>query len=619
MDNTTGRDDRKTITIHIVPSNKTTIKKIINHQFQDTRFYWMYLGTDVPFDLSLRNQIDQKGHRISIAPDIQSTAQKSRKDYIRFIGDLMPDDDLQSWWLSNISEKNPFTVNLFLQFCYINACLNHVQDCDRDLLVICQTRGLAGALAKNLGMRGVIVKTYDTFGLKLWNILSSFFAGIFRLGWFGLNYSARSLLAKGFSWLKKDRKLLFKYPDEWICLHSWTDKRSFGTHGFADIYFGDLGNTLIHKGYPVFFLVDVLPTFSYFQALKNLFQTEKKIILFEEFISPVDVVASIFSVREPVLRKEPVSIKGVDVSFLIGELQRKSAYDPRTRWAQLCYRVAKKISQYSPPSRFICTFENHIWEKMFSMGFHESSDKTKVMGYAHTIVNTMYTNYTISKKEEKLAPLPDRIIVNGTRTAKILAASGFDPATIAIGGSLRYSHLTKTGDRPPHHEGEKTVLLTASAELNESLELIYSALQTFGGIDHITVIIKCHPTVPFSHVAGLLPRLPKNFQVSEESVENLLLKADLVLYTSSASAVEAFAIGVPVIHVKSEYRIDMNIFEGFTEVPSATTSQLSDLYHLFTSADITDKSTDDKEKREKIIRDLFTPVDENSYRLFVKD
>jgi hypothetical protein len=612
MERKPDRVDRRTVTVYIVPSDKSAITALLRSRLADTRFLWMYLGKDITFDDSVRTLIGNDGERVSIAQDMQLTARKFRHEYIRFIGELMPEGNPLSWWLSGISEKNPFTFNLYLQFCYISACLNYIPRCDRDLVVICESRGLVAALEKNLLMRGVPILVHDPVGSKLWSGISLVLTGICHLGWYAIRYSARALLANVFSWLKKDRKLLRNHAGEWICLHSWTDKRSFGTHTFADVYFGSLGDTLASRKFPVIFLVDVLPTFPYLQALINLYKTEKRVILLEEFISPVDVIASFVSVKEPALSMETMSLNGIDVSLLVGELQRKSAYDPRTRWAFLCYRAAIRIQQYSPPARFIYTFENHIWEKMFILGFRKSPVKTKIVGYAHTIVNTMYTNYAISEKEAKLAPLPDRIIVNGTGAATLLATSGFDPATIVIGGSLRYAHLTKMKSRHAPGGTDKTVLVTTSAELSESLELIRSALQVFGGHKMVSVVIKCHPTVPYSYISGLLSPLPGNFRISEEPLENLLSNADLLLYTSSASVVEAFALGVPVIHVKSEYRIDMNIFDDVPEIPSLTGEQLTGYRdRFFNETPVT------AERRKEIVEGLFRPPDKASYFLFV--
>lgn len=606
--------------VHIVRSDTALIHRVAEREFSGRDFFWIYLGDDVPFDLGMRKYLGQRhGVRISISGQIQSAAHEFRDEYIDAIGNLMPDKDLRSWWLSPISEKNPFVFNPFLAFCYIRSCLFHARNGNKDLLVICKTRGLSDALKKNLAEEKIPFREYDSAKARFRDRLGPVCTGIIRLGWFFGNQVVRLAASRLFALVKNDKRLL-PGTAGWICIHSWTDIRSFRLDGsFRDVYFGSLGDTLEKNGNAVFYLIDVLPTAAYGNVLTKLVKSPKKVLLFENYLALPDILSALFAVRKPEIPTGRAVIGGIDIAPVLLEAQKKGFLDPRTRWSYLCYCAAKRMAARNPPGRFIYTFENHMWEKMFCSGFREAAEMTRLVGYAHTIVNRMYLNYSLSEREKGVAPLPGRIVVNGSHAVTTLVNSGFDPATIRIGGSLRYTHLPVQGENPVRTGMARTILVTTSAEANEALELIWYAMEAFGDTPDARVIVKCHPTVPYSRISRSLPSLPGNFTVSETPLDVLLKNAGLVLYTSSASAAEAFGLGVPVLHVKSEYRIDMDIFEDYPEIPSVTGAELKNAVQSSVKHDAGITGHQSPERRREILRSLFSPVDENTDKVFVSD
>ena len=53
----------------------------------------------------------------------------------------------------------------------------------------------------------------------------------------------------------------------------------------------------------------------------------------------------------------------------------------------------------------------------------------------------MLLNYFISEFESQSIPLPDRIVANGSYTARVLAHSGYGSDRVVLGGGLRQSYL----------------------------------------------------------------------------------------------------------------------------------------------------------------------------------
>lgn len=612
------RDNQRTI--HLVISDVNLVRSVFENEMENQQFRWMYLGKDVLFDLKLRELAGPHRERINIAEEIQKNAWLYRDAYIQFVGDLMPKKDMMSWWLSNLSEKNPFVFNPFLAFCYIQSCLAAAERYHGDCVVVCQTRGLLLALEKNLESRGFHVKTLDHFLGGIITTISAYSVGFINLGWFGLTSLFRSAMAHLFMGIDSNRIRLVDIDPSWICIHSWVDNRTFKDgKSFSDTYFGNLGNDLGQKGYSVIYLADVLPTYSYLAAMKNIKQTRAPCILLEQFITPFDILRSFIQVRVPDVRSNAACIGDVDLSDIVRETLIVDQLDPRRKWAFLCYRAARKICSFSPPERFIYTFENHIWEKMFFLGFRQSCRKTGLVGYAHTIVNTMFTSYSLSLKERKIAPIPDRIIVNGIAAAHVLVNSGFSKDHIVVGGSLRYSHLWNATPQVKKYRDKTVVVIAASADIDDTIELLNQSSHAFGTNARYQVIVKCHPTVPYSLVAAGLPELPYNIIISEEPITCIIREADLLVYTSSASSVEAFALGLPIIHLKSEYRIDMNIFEKIPGIPSMTGDQLADTDLVSRSIDNYYEQFGNREKREDLLKTIFAPPSEELTLFFVSE
>jgi surface carbohydrate biosynthesis protein (TIGR04326 family) len=230
----------------------------------------------------------------------------------------------------------------------------------------------------------------------------------------------------------------------------------------------------------------------------------------------------------------------------------------------------------------------------------------------------MYTSYSVSQAEQNCMPLPDYIIVNGKAAAEVLTHSGFDPGMILIGGALRYPHLFRepleTAVNSQKRQSRNAVITASSAGFEEALELIFYTIHTFGKFTEIPVILKLHPTIPVKAVLRHLKQIPINFSFSDEPLEFLIGKCMFFMYTSSAAALEAFAGGATLIHVKSEYRIDMNIFDNEESILSVDSGLEIDSAFIQM---LKDKRSPGQNERKSIINKYFMPVNESVYQLFI--
>ena len=602
----------------IIITGSSPALKTISHVFrQNSPAQWCYCGTDVPFSLELEAALGENT-RVPLGKILQETAHEFRQEYIDFIGRISRSNAgnprIDGWWLSSVSEKNPFISRVFLYFCYVKICQGLPGTVPGDILIISESRALSDSLSDNLkSLDNCRVSRADPERQDLSEMIGSVLGPALRKLWFFWAYGSRILTARLFRMLcSRHRSRLNKPPE--ICIHSFTDHRSLTDPGqYRHIYFGGLGPALEKSGIPFFYLVDVLPTAPYLSAMHRLLRYPEDCRLLEEFIAFSDLAGAYrFVSGAGKWWVSGIAMAGVRMGQILDGEQERDRTNTRREEAYLRSCAGRRIASGFRIRTFVSTFENHVWETMFRQAFRKFSPRTRLVGYAHSIVNTMYTCYSVSASERDLLPLPDVIAVNGIRAKNVLEHSGFAGTTIVIAGALRYQHLEKKKFLPRGHK-EKLVLVALSAGLNDSLELTHSVIAALGDREGFSVILKCHPTLPFSIISRYLRTLPGNVHVRGDPVEKLLAEADVLLFAESTVCVEALALGVPPVNVKSTLRIDMNIFEGIGALPSVSgPAEIREAIHDVTS----DEALERLNELQDIVEEFFAPVDRDFPEIF---
>ena len=577
---------------------------------------WMYLGKDIARSTHAAQIIGDRCQRMNIGEHLQRTAINCRQEYIDFVGRLGQrfSGDMR-WWLTSLSERNPFVSDVFLHLCYVTLAVETARIARKDLLIVCESYELLQSLYKNLHvLPNVNTRVYgpgpggrvNAFSKHLtWEILQKI--------WFVSRFGCRRLLARVSS-ARRKRLRTAKPGSMHAFIHSWTDARSFtDDDAYRDVYFGTLPRELKKRDVSICYLAEILPTVWFPRVLRRLMMAQENIVLLEDCITFTNILQAAM-VHQQTLRNDDIPPFGnLDVSDLVnGEIVR-DRLNTRSEQAYLCYCASRTIGKRYEPQVFIYAFENHIWEKMFCMGLNSFSPETKTVGYAHTIVNPMYTCYTCSEYEKEAMPLPDRIIVNGERPKKILAESGFDQEKLWISGSLRNPRLgflqvdCREIRRPP------SVLVAASASINESLELIHKIYAAFRDTDDISLLIKLHPTVTREMIDPDLPLLPEHIRITETPMDKLLSEVDLMIYMSTSASVEALARGLPVLHIKSDCSIDMDVFSSYDNIPSVSKPKeiLAETRKLLVGGSMA------YDEAQAILQELFAPVRENVVDVFL--
>lgn len=612
--------DTKTQYIAILPADIPRVKIYFENEDKKSKdanknIRWIYLGKNVTVSLSLNDLIGIRAQRLDISDSLQAIANNTRQDYIDYVGRLGSSERNRYWWLTSVSEKNPFISNLFLYSCYLGVVADICKTkTHQNLVIICESLALMMAIDNFLREMGDIPVYYNPSR----SLVKNFLSGIARMrsvAIFLARWTGRWFLARLFSVSRLFQKRGFVPGGNVILIHSWTDHRSFQTPGmYEDVFLGRLGSDLKKIHSRVYYLIDILPTCFFPVALSKLIGTRENFILMEEFINPLDILLSVYSVSlhfpNP---KEIPRFRDMDITPIVNEELDADRKNLRAFQTYLNYLVGQKIPKKCSVRSFIYSFENLMWEKLFCLAFREFSPNTAIIGYAHSTISKMETFYSVSSYERDFLPLPDMIVVNGARAQDALINSGFDRNRIIIGGAYRYHSLVVTSPMSPKNRGIRKILIIPTDDINSTLELVTKTIHAFGNKNEITCIIKLHPTLPKRKISAYLSRIPDNFSISDKPLDHLLSCVGLVVYTGSTVAVEALARGIPVLHVRSDLTIDRDIFNKSDHIVSV--SRPEEMYQAFLT--ISREGLESQKTGKAFVQEFFAPIDGSAISVFL--
>jgi len=606
----------------VCPPLKTSIHTVLR-QLRGSDFRWAYLGEDVSKAIAIEQQLRDMGQRVEIAEELQKIAHSLRQPYIDYIGKLSLENNSILWWVGSLSEKNPWASKTFLYTCYIRLFQTLLNSSGQEALVfLCQNKALRKCLVKNVSdFHKWEIHHLESLGHTILESLRNALRIVVYKGYFVLSGIYRLLLARYY----RLNQIPNRKPGEGVVLlHNWVDQRSFDANGkYYDSYFGELAHHLRNKGENVIIVPWILGTVSYRQTLKRMVQSSENFLLPGSFLKISDIFRIFMKTMLDIPPKRAYPhFEDLEVSEIIIDDFRRDWSGTRTASSLLLYDVVRHWKDaVIPIDAFIYTYENHVWEKAYCMALRKFYPLAKIIGYQHATVPKMLLNYFFSKDELPILPFPDRVITNGRYIERLFKESGYDPEKVICGGAIRYASIMNKEKSPPMKKGASSpvILVTPSIDKNESIELIWKVLTAFGQTNKYKIILKLHPVMPYHNIARNLGILPKHFTISDKPVSELLKEADVLLYTSSATCIEALSLGVPVLRIKSDFIIDRDDLLDFSSGIRRSAKNKDDIIRM--TKEILE--TDEKELLEQrvigedVVSEIFGPVDESVFDLFL--
>lgn len=589
------------------------LKKLKSQEFK-----WVYLGEDVSKLVLIEKVIGRDTDKIETAATLQKIAHNLRQQYIDYIGELSVKNNSLIWWATRLSEKNPFVSKTLLNICYVKLFeeINDIYQ-NENLIILIENKSVRKTIMKNTKAENVeLIENPFEPSLEFLRNIKGF---LFHKCGFLVYNIYRILISK---YIYKMHKRINK-NEPLLLVHTFVDRRSFDNEGrYTDSYFGNLLEYLKTRK-NVVIVPQVWRVVPYKKTVERMMKSKENFLAPHSLLSISDVL-KVFLSTLPNMHgnKDYPLFEKIEISEIIKNDIKQDWVDGHVALGMMFYHFVKRLkaSNFLIDS-VVYTYENHAWEKVLSYSFHEFYPDTYKIGYQHAVFSDMSLSHFFSKKEAKSMPSPDRIVTNGKYPREIFVNSCYPKEKVVEGGAIKYISQKVEKIKRPEEKREIINILVTPTVGKTAIELILKISRAFGNKKRYQVVLRNHPMIPFEKISKNLNfKLSSNIEISNRPFSELIKESDVLIYTSSATCVEAAAAGVPMIHVKSDLSIDLDPLYFYPEArPSVSTEQ--ELIECVDKLANMSKGKYAEKNRiwDNIVRDFFGNVNDSVFKLFTKD
>jgi hypothetical protein len=470
------------------------------------------------------------------------------REYIDLLGRIGKETDTLEWWATDIASKNRFTSRIpKLLSAFLNI-IETIKSNQFDIMVIVKPDWtIISSLKKACEKEQVDFIAVGGFGVRnLQTVIASKCRILLSVVYNIVKISIRGIYCRTMLWGKTES--ILKDSGPYYAVKTFIYDNSFAKgHNYRDIFFGKLPEVL-RQNKKVLIFASVLGR--YRQCLQGIKKCNSfRIIPVEYFIAFLDLISAF---KAFITYKVIVSDKymfGYEVSSLIqNELER--TWNGISYFQLLHYWILKRLLTKLRIDTFLLTYENNPWEKMCITALRQTSPKTFIIGYQHTIVSHASANMFTSFHEHGIMPLPDRILTVGKATKETIERYGsYENGFIRASCGLRFEYLFNLGRLTRKNTGN---ILVGLEGIREAYKMVGYIIKELGGMQKYNVRIRTHPVLPwkyFQHSHGFdLTKYPNFYLSSGGPLREDLKWADTVIYWGSTIGIEALKSGRPVIH-----------------------------------------------------------------------
>ena len=551
---------------------------------------------------------------IEMSPILPEVSNKLKPHYLELITELGKHHHSPAWWISIISERNTAVSQLFLYCCYLEIVAKQLSKTDGKLCVVCESWALLQSIAD-------FVKTIKWPVIWLKHPLPGqrkflFWARI--IGKITLRLLRDAIRGKLIGHHTKP-------PDKakpCVFIHTYLDEACLGKDGmFHDRYFPKLTEWLENNNVSVV-IIPVLFNLkrSYYSIWKFLWSCKEKFIEPYKYYHLIDYIAALKiawkSVSMPLGR---IILNGFDVTRLFDAERERYAF--RGLSVLMYLSLAKRLKEAGfRIDEVIAEYENMIAEKMLILGFRSEYPSTKLVGFQHGALYPLLLCNFVTRDEAKYAPLPDRVVCNGSFFRDILIREGLPNSKAIVGPALRYAYLHKIEREPAKLGGDNTILVPLPLMVSDGVELLIKVIRAFQKEKNIRIFIKPHPMGGAERIisTSMIKTLPEHFELVQGSMVEWIRRSKVMVTLSSSSVYEALTAGMPVVVVGRETAINLNPlgfsaeFDKVFYSPDEIRKETMRLLNL-----TEDERIRYKDIANKLLKKSFNPVTDESMKAFI--
>lgn len=472
------------------------------------------------------------------------------------------------WWANPVSEKNEHDGDCYRHLVWYAEALRWLKRQDAERGVVVAPAPVLLQLSKHCAGRGIACEA--RFQARSSAIVSA----LRRLKWIAV-FAARILLARCLA-----PRLARRLPRARVyVLRTWLGRAAAQTAGeYRDAFFGNLHLEAARRGYSPVFVAGILGDYAR-TAAAALRRRDVLIVPEERFLRLGDVLECAFAPALGLRHGSQAVFMGEDVGEILSWHIRLGYATCAVFFNLLRRAVSRRLNAELKPEVYVQTFENYAWEKLAVAGLREAVPHPFILGFQHAFLCQDSFKYFPGPGEAALMPMPDRIVTLGETTAGLLRERGeYSGVDIRVGCALRQSLPAQGTLDDPLPKRALIPLSLSRSEISRILRFLSEANGDFAGWE---MALRFHPHLSweaFSRGSGAV--LPEGVTVSRQPALDADLKASGALaYTWSTVALEAYARGIPVIHldILSPLRVDPLFGAGPLKRTAAQARELRDV------------------------------------------
>ena len=440
------------------------------------------------------------------------------------------------YWSSELSSKNRFTTNIsqnFFKHYFLVKELSKIKD--KNILILTNDFNIIKTIymnfekkfinSKNLFNSKIYIKEKIYFFLKSKKIFSELKLLI--------NLILKSFISK--IYLKK-----ININEKYYIIKTHTYYNQINKLNNSDIFFGNLEKNFFNKNY--FKLAHFQN--DYFKTLKFISKNKYNIYPFEYFIST-------FQLLYLFIKKYFFKIKIYESFKNKINLDHIFTHEIQSSGISLnhlsFYMVAKNLSKIINIKKIYLTYENIAWENSFIFGLKKFMPNIKIIGYQHTVVPQASVGMFTSSLDNKVKPLPDLILTNGSVTKNIINQySKYPIGLLDSSCALRFNSSYNNSNKR-RKISNILVVLEGIPEVHKLVNYILN----FSLNKNFNIIIRTHPVLPWKQIKNLLNISYTSHKIiisENNSLHHDFKRSDICIYWGSAVCLDAIKYGLPVVH-----------------------------------------------------------------------
>ena len=353
----------------------------------------------------------------------------------------------------------------------------------------------------------------------------------------------------------------------------WSVKWDERTHALTDRYFKRLPDELRRQGVSLgwFAWLDLQaepgqPRRRRHDVLAPL-ESSSQVVILQSFLRPGEILRALADLTPLVtflkLRgrprfKESFKEEGADYAPLFFQKLFSGFLDSSLPRCDLVALATQRAAQRHRPKVLLSFLEHFPYSRAQYEGVRRAGGGTSCWAMQHASYSHektfLFLHPALEFRGEPdgcAVPHPDYACAMGTLGQELFLKCGYPQDRVLLTGSTRYDHVRAQNSwtQEPTGMGDAAgvirLLLVPSLDVDLELAMVEAVWTAVREMTGIKVYLRNHPFVRMDRHAGFAP-YKDHIEVSQGSLEADLDRADLVIFTYSTVAEEAFLRGKPV-------------------------------------------------------------------------